>query len=519
MQGPGAVKGWLSVQSALALILVVAAALLPVWSASIPPLLDYHNHLARQYILNRIDASEHLVHWYITSWHAAPYLAFDGIVQGLAAFLPVDVAGKIFLSLMLLLLGLVPLALNLAVLGRVTPVALLGLLFVHNDTVTLGFVNYLFGIGFALCVAALWIRLRLGPLRARLLLFPLLCSLIFFSHLLGFVVYALTVGSYELGRYVAGMHSRGGALSWALDRDQRWNLLSILIQCAVPLAIFAAFGPSTESVSINTYGGLGRKFGLLFGMFGYLVPPYLWTLDRAVQVALPMVLLVLLATRRLRIEPGMRWPLGAMLLLFFAMPMELFSGWGADHRLLPAMGLLLVGSLRPEAGGSRQVSRWAYAVVALLVVVRVVSVSIEWRKSDAQYAEYVRAFDAIPDGSRVYFAFGHAGGKQISTHPVYHLPTLVLAQRDVYVPYLFASSSGGFTLQYRPQVEPWQRLSRGPVLTGGASPDWAAIEDRFDYFLFVDEKHFRTPVPAGFRLVFEGRSVRMYQRLPARAPS
>ncbi len=26
-----------------------------------------------------------------------------------------------------------------------------------------------------------------------------------------------------------------------------------------------------------------------------------------------------------------------MLLLFFAMPMELFSGWGADHRLLPTM--------------------------------------------------------------------------------------------------------------------------------------------------------------------------------------
>ena len=153
---PQGTKRWLPVLAAL-------VAMLPVWSADTPPLLDYHNHLARQYILARIDHSPLLGQWYLSAWHATPYLAFDGIVQAFATLMPVDIAGKVFVSLMLLLLALAPLALNLAVVGRVTPVALLGLLFVHNGTVTLGFVNYLFGIGFALCVVALWIRLRHGP--------------------------------------------------------------------------------------------------------------------------------------------------------------------------------------------------------------------------------------------------------------------------------------------------------------------------------------------------------------------
>ena len=494
------------------MVLALGCALVPLWSTTTPPLLDYHNHLARQYIVANIGGSEILAAFYRTSWHATPYLAFDGIVQALATLMPVDVAGKVFLSLMLLLLAAAPMALNLALFGRVTPVALLGLLFVHNNTVTLGFVNYVFGIGFALCGVALWIRLRRAALWTRLLLAPLVCTLVFFSHLLGFVVYLLVIGSYELGRYLAGIARVDGRRRFMLDRDQGWNLLSLLLQSAIPLLIFAAFGPSTESVAKNTYGGIARKFQLLANMFGYLMPPYLWTLDQTMKLVLPVLLVALLVMRRLRMAPGMVWPLAAVLLMFFVMPMELFSGWGADHRLLPVLGFLLVGALAPTDVVRPRPLRWAFAAVGLLAVVRTAAVTVDWRKANDEYADYLRAFDAVHDGGRMYYAFGHAGGQHVSTRPVYHLPTLVLARREAYVPFLFASSSGGFTLQYRSEVEPLQRLSKGPVLTHGASPDWPAIVDQFDHFLLVDERHFREPPPAGLALVYEGGSVRMYQR-------
>lgn len=501
---------------ALAVLLALAIALIPLWSTHIPPLLDYHNHLARQYILFNYGSSEYLSQFYKVSWHASPYLAFDGIIQGIAQFVPVDVAGKIFLSLLLLLLALAPIALNLALFGRVTPVALIGLLFVHNDTVTLGFVNYLFSIGFALCLLALWIRFREGPSWLRLLVFPLLCSLLFFSHLLGYAIYLLTVGSYELGRHIQQAWQRSPRAYFSLSREQVRNLTSIALQCTLPLAIFMVYGPSTESVSSNTHGGLGRKFQLLTEMFSYLMPAYVWSLDRAVSLLLPLGGIALLVLRRLSIPGAMLWPLAAMLLLFFVMPMELFSGWGADHRLLPALGLLLVGSIAPvqSAGPAmRRIGLFATAGIVALVAVRAGAVTVEWRKSNQDYAEYVAAFEHITPGSRMFYAFGHKGGdKQIGLRPNYHLPLLVLSRHDVYAPFLFASNSGGFTLQYQPGVEPMQRLSPGPVLLNGASPEWPAILDTFDYFLLVNEAYFDTPVPKELVPIHAGQTVKLYRR-------
>lgn len=496
----------------LALVFVIAVA--PLLVTDIPPLLDYHNHLARQYILHRLPDSPVLAQFYSAAWPATPYLAFDALVQGLANLLPVDVAGKVFLGLMFLLMGLAPLALNAALFGRITPVALSGMLFLHNDTVTFGFVNYLFGIGFGLLLFAFWIKGRFASAAVRLLLFPLLCTLLFFSHLLGFVIYLLCLGCYELGQHVATVRQSAARAWWAFDRDQRLNLLSLLLQIIPSLTIFALYGPSTRTVSSNTYGGIGRKFELLSGMFDYLIPPYIWSLDRLLASALPLLILVLLLTRHLRLPRAMLWPLGGMLVLFFVMPMELFSGWGADHRLLPALGLLLIGSLAPGPAWGKGAGRMATALLVLLVGTRAAAVSLDWHRSNAYYAEYLAAFRQVPNGSRVYFVFGHAGGKTFEPYPVYHLPHLMLAERDVYLPYLFASQpGGGFTLRYQPAVEPLQRLSPGPVLISHRSPDWQALLPHYDYYLLVDERHFSDPPPRTQLVqVYAARSVGLYRR-------
>lgn len=494
-------------------LLAVAIAVVPLWTVAVPPMLDYHNHLARQYILANIAGSEFLGEFYRLNWRASPYLALDGIVQALVPLLSVDVAGKVFLALMLFMLGLAPVALNLALFGRVTPFALLGLLFVHNETVTFGFVNYLFGIGLGLCAFALWIRLRVASPWVRLAVFPVVCSLVFFSHLLGFVIYVLAVGSYELGCYVHAARQGPGHRTWRPRSEQWINLLSLALQCAVPLTIYSLWGPlpGGGTLANNTYGDLARKFDLLFGAFSYLVPAYLWTPDRVLQVALPVSIALALLLRRAVIDVRMLLPLVSVLLLFFAMPMELFGGWGADHRLLPALGLLLVGSLRPTALLAKRTETVALAVVVAMVVMRVIAVTGEWRKTDRRYAEYVRAFDAVPDGSTMYFAFGHAGNKAMGLSPVYQLPTLVLSRRDVYVPYLFVRDSGVMPVAYQRGWKPLQTVSRGPTFTNGESPDWTELLPRYDYFYLVNEKHFKDPVPSSLTRVFDGPNVKVYK--------
>jgi hypothetical protein len=121
--------------------LAAAIALVPLWSVQTPPLMDYHNHLARQFIIANLADSAHLQRFYTVSWYASPYLAMDAIVQFLALLVPVETAGRLFLSAMFLLVAFAPIVLSLAVHGHITPFVLLGLLTIHNQTLSLGFVH------------------------------------------------------------------------------------------------------------------------------------------------------------------------------------------------------------------------------------------------------------------------------------------------------------------------------------------------------------------------------------------
>jgi hypothetical protein len=519
-------------------ILLFAIALVPLWSVDTPPLIDYHNHLARQYILANLPYSEHLQIFYQADWRVAPYLAMDVIVQGLAKLVSVETAGRIFLSLMFLLVGLAPIVLNLAVQGRVTPIALLGLLTIHNETVRLGFVHYMFSIGFALCLLALWIRFRESRPWVRLVVFPTLSTLLFFSHLIGFGIYALTVGAYELGRHIEKVRGRVPRAPLSLDFTLRSNLISLGIQFLLPLSIYALYGPSPAVVGENDHGGIWRKLEILQRMFSYLIPPYLWTLDRILVIALPVALLLLVVMRRLEIAKHMFWPLLAMFLFLLAMPWTLFGGAGADHRLLPALGLLLAGSLtwrtaddnRTLSGAKSRSHRrdnfvagllqrcsgnWgtlAFGLIGILIVVRTMAITLEWRSSDRESAEYLRAFESLSDGSRVYYAFGGAGTKRSTSRPLYFLPCLAVAKRHVYLPYLFTSNSNPvINMKYTADYERLQHLSPGPRLVDGQSPAWSAILDTYDYFILGDEQLFDIAVPGQLIPIYRGSAFAVYE--------
>jgi hypothetical protein len=499
----------------LAGLLILAMAFVPLLTIELPPLVDYPNHLARQHILAQLPNVALLAKFYVSEWSATPYLAMDGIVQALAHAMSVAAAAKVFLALMLFLLALAPFALNLALFGRITLAPLFGLLFVHNATVSLGFVPYVFSLGYGLCLLALWIRFRDGTLWMRLLVIPALATSLFFCHLIGFVIYGLTVAAYELGRHFESTGPERRRKFFLLDRAQRINLGSLVLQCALPLLVFLTLGPASETEDVvrqTTHGGLGRKFELLAGMALYLMPPYVWSIDRALAIALPVGLVVLLATKKLVYSKHMLMPLGALVALYFAMPMQWLGGWGGDHRLLPAIALLVAGSLRPAV---REWRGWwlVLPLVVGLLLVRTAAVTMEWRAADREAAAFIKSFSTIAAGSKVYYAFGHEGGRNSWLRPKYYLPCLAVTDRHVFVPYLFTSDViRGIPLRYRPEFASLQRLSSGPILTNRASPNWGAIVDAYDYFVIGNEKYFDTPVPAQLVPVYMGEGFKIYKR-------
>src|SRR5450432_1539959 len=85
------------------LALLCAVLLSPLLLVEVPPLLDYPNHLARLYVLAFGQHDPVLATMYVAHWAIIPNLAIDLIMPPVLHLLPVHVAGRLMLALVLLL--------------------------------------------------------------------------------------------------------------------------------------------------------------------------------------------------------------------------------------------------------------------------------------------------------------------------------------------------------------------------------------------------------------------------------
>src|SRR6185312_4403226 len=108
--------------------------------------------------------------FYAVRWAPLPDLAADLLAPPLIRLgVPLPLAGKAFLVLSFALIAGGTVWLNRIVTARWRWWPLLGFLLLYNRSFLWGFINYLFGLGLALCGLALWLTLERRP-RTRLLL-------------------------------------------------------------------------------------------------------------------------------------------------------------------------------------------------------------------------------------------------------------------------------------------------------------------------------------------------------------
>src|SRR5436305_1085236 len=172
-------------------------------------LFDYPNHLARFWVLAMGGNVFYGVHW-----APLPNLAGDVIVPMLARLMPLDVAGKLFLVTVFGQIVGGAASLNRAASGGWRLWPLLSVAFLYNRQFLWGFVNYLFGLGVALCGAALWLRMERARASLRVIVSALVALLCFFSHLAAFGLYALIILGIEVQPAIAEL------------RNRRWSALA-----------------------------------------------------------------------------------------------------------------------------------------------------------------------------------------------------------------------------------------------------------------------------------------------------
>ena len=84
-----------------AFIVTALIVIVPLCFVTYPPLFDYPPHLARIYILDHWQKSLVFQSWYDSRSFILPNVGMDSIVFVLAKLLPIDVAGRLFIALIL----------------------------------------------------------------------------------------------------------------------------------------------------------------------------------------------------------------------------------------------------------------------------------------------------------------------------------------------------------------------------------------------------------------------------------
>lgn len=469
---------------------------IPLWATHTPPLLDYPNHLARMHVLAHTASSSILQQFYEVHWAVLPNLAMDLVVPGLTHFIPLEVAGKIFITLTLLLLYTGTIFLHHALHRHLSWWPALAILVLYNRILLWGFLNYLFGLGLALWAFGLWIYWRHRQLKFVFPVFSLLTILIFLSHLFALGFYALAILAYELGRVREQ------------TRDYPWSLgiTKTMSQFIIP-TLLLFISPSGGSQEI-IWGNVLRKIIALAGVFRNYNP----LLDTATVLVIAILVMLGLLKRSLTFNKGMYWPVGMIAVAFLAMPKVLFSADGADGRLALPLVLILIASTDLVL---QHATRWIKIPALCLLVMflfRTAEITIQWREFNRYYADLFQAIEKLPEGTRLFTAVLYSGGWQPFPLPVDHFSCFAVIRKSAFVPSIFASRTQQ-PIRLTPRFQ--EIVEQGPVFTNRTSPPWRRVLSHYHYVLLFAED---LQLPNDLERVADGYNFSLY-RVVSEAPA
>ena len=388
--------------------LLLALAAVPIFSTVLPPLADYPNHLARFYLLAQGGND-----YYAVRWAPLPNLAGDVIVPALAQAMPLGLAAKVFLVTTFALLTGGTLWLSRVTSGGWRLWPLMSFLLLYNREFLLGFLNYLFALGVALCGTALWLAVERRPSGERMAISSVMALICFFCHISGFAIYAIAIAGLE------------AMPAWAECRLHRWRELAWRCvvtgaQFLIPASIIVI---SWRPPIRGSYEWFWEKAYLFLSVLDNYNLPF----DIACIVAILGLLGCLVWQRQLRLALRFRPVLALLAVAYFALPTYLATGWAADERFSLAFVFMLFGLTTVRFYRTRTAAITA-AALAVIFVARFAVIERLWLTSDRVYTEDLAKLDRLPMGCRVAIAYSVEGTK-IHRIQQWHLGALAVERR------------------------------------------------------------------------------------------
>jgi hypothetical protein len=482
---------------------------LPIFSVQMLSINDYYNHLGRTFVLLHYRDYSTLSEFFLPNWELLPNLAFDSWMVVFGHYLPIEIAGKLFVltTIALVLSGVV--LLHRALFCRWSLWPFLALVFLHNRLLLVGLLNFLFGIGLWLHALALWVycKRRAGNM-VRLAALGCAALVIYFVHLFALGILAVTIAVYELYVFWSAKQP------WSRKAGELVAAASAFIPAILVLAYLS---PEGGGLTVIRY----REFSTRLAAFAVplLYHPRLETIGFVVLVA---VIGWAAATKALKFN---RPVIAGVVVLFFLqllMPNVIGTAEGADHRIPIAMMLLTIAAIDLRPAPRSQAISIALAGGAIFAF-HVATLEVRWVQDQPIYADAAAGLSSIPPGARVATALPPDSFDDFSA------PAIALA----YIPVWEVLSRGGFTqsvfayptqhpLVLTPKyaaiaaAAPPDEIWHDFVLTSASTacqpnPDLVAALAEYDYVAFVDRAAFRICDTALFKLFYAGRHVRIYR--------
>ncbi len=452
---------------AIAFSMVVLVVLIPILDCTVPPIHDYPFHLARADILAALNSSAFLQAHYTVGSFLLPNVGMDVVMIPLTRTLPILVAGRVFLAIVLVARLTGTVALHASLYRRLSLSPLLAGFFLYNWISMYGFLNYLLGVGLMLWATAGWILLQRRSVFWRLTWATVMALVLLGCHLEALGLFAVVIGGMELQRgFQTAQTSPAAAV-----RDVALAALPFIIA----LAAFVLLSPTAGEVKevIQYHGGRAWK-PLVF--YRTLLYPAGWS-DLLMLSPLAIGVAWALWRRRLHVARPMVASLVLLVVTFAVMPFYLFCSQFGDARL--PIAFLLVPIAATNVTGLSRRAQWVVGVCALaLLTVRSVTIASDWAASDRRIAAFTDAFRLLPDGTTLYAAtagpyptidYRDAAGLALWHPPLKHVVSLASLGRPIFVP------------------STWSDPYKQPM---GVVPAMAAIKD------FQEDNPLQTPTAA-----------------------
>jgi len=487
-------------------IMSVGIAWMPIFRYQFLSINDYFNHLARSYILLHYHDQHEFARFFALNWKPLPNLALDLWMLAIGQVLPVEFAGRLFVAAILVFLLSGVIFLHRVTFNKWSLWPFLAVVLLYNRLLTLGLLNFLFGVTLCLHVFSLWIRLRTASPVTRASVLSVAAIMVFFAHLFAFGILAVTIAAYHMAIFAAEKE---------LWRKRIGDLIVGAIPFLPALAILIWFSPHSSSSYILKY----RDFWTRIAGFG---APILY--DRPADVICYLILFTLCgwvaATRAIVFDRRLTAGVLALFVLQFCMPNVIMTAEAGDRRIPIPMMFLAIAATDPKTASPSQRIALTLATAAIFVF-RVSTVDGRWSLDQPIYADAWAGLSSIPAGARVATAFPSGSFDDASAPAIAlsYIPTWEVVSRGGFNQTLFAYPTQQ-PLVLRPRYaalasvtsanEIWRAFTIADDSAASPSPALVAALREYDYVAFLDRRGFTMRPTSLFQPFYDGRYIRIY---------